>query len=166
MGMTPQQFFEAFVEGNLEDCVSRPGSVRLAFNAAISASHLADQYYEYNKLHNPQLVAGFKKIGDYVEHLSQATAEAFRDIRSVANAYKHLYTDVSSKHGEYSTIDSSGSIESIEKLGCSDIESVAKDYKAGSSVVVFTTRNGTTIEFLPVLETVVNYWRTIIRDGA
>src|SRR5688500_10405805 len=97
--MTPFEFLESFVQGNLEDCQEAPGSVRRAFNAAVSASHLADHWYSYNQRHNPQLVMGFKGLGNYVEHLCQETSGAFRDLRSVANAYKHLYTDVSSTFG-------------------------------------------------------------------
>jgi hypothetical protein len=46
MGMTPYSFFEAFVEGNALDCHEDPGDVRRAFNAAVSASHVADQYLQ------------------------------------------------------------------------------------------------------------------------
>ena len=162
MGMTPREFFESFVEGNLEDCQDDPGSVRRAFNAAISASHLADHWLMFNQRHSPRLVAAFKDIGAFVEHLSQATSGDFRDVRSVANAYKHLYTDSSSKHGAHSAIDSSGAITSVEHLGGSEIAKVEEQYGDKSPKVVFTRRDGSTLEFLPVLEKVVNYWRTTI----
>ena len=162
MGMTPREFFESFVEGNLEDCQEDPGSVRRAFNAAISASHLADHWLTFNQRHNPGVVAAFKDIGPFVEHLSQSTSGAFRDIRSVANAYKHLYTDSSSKHGAHSTIDSSGAITAVEQLGGSEIVKVEEQYAETSSKVVFTRRDGSTVEFLPALDQVVGYWRTII----
>ncbi|MFL1485873.1 hypothetical protein [Marinobacter sp. LN3S78] len=162
MGMTPKEFFESFVEGNLEDCQEDPGSVRRAFNAAISASHLADQWHTFNQRHNPNLVSGFKDIGQLVEHLSQATSGAFRDVRSIANAYKHLYTDSSSRHGARSTIDSSGAITSVEQLGGSEVVKVEEEYGDTSSKVVFTRRDGSTLDFLPVLEKVVDYWRSSI----
>lgn len=53
MGMKPEQFLESFVEGNLLDCEERPGDVRRAFNAAVATAHLADQYFNYNNIHNP-----------------------------------------------------------------------------------------------------------------
>ena len=162
MDMTPKEFFESFVEGNLGDCQEDPGSVRRAFNAAISASHLADHWLTFNQRHNPGVVAAFKDIGPLVEHLSQSTSGAFRDIRSVANAYKHLYTDSSSKHGAHSTIDSSGAIASVGQLGGSEIVKVKEQYGEASSKVVFTRRDGSTMDFLPALEQVVDYWRTII----
>ena len=163
MGMTPEEFFDSFVQGNLEDCQEDPGSVRRAFNAAISASHLADHWHTFYQRHNPPLVAGFKDIGSFVEHLTQATSGAFRDVRSVANAYKHRYTDSSSKHGAHSTIDSSGSITSVKRLGGSDVVKVEEEYGDKSSKVVFTRRDGSTLDFFPVLEKVVDYWRTTIR---
>lgn len=162
MGMTPREFFESFVEGNLEDCQEDPGSVRRAFNAAVSASHVADHWYTFNQRHNPQIAARFENIGHFVEHLTQATSGAFRDVRSVANAYKHLYTDSSTKHGAYSTIDSSGAITSVGELGGSEIVSIEQEYGDASSKVVFTRRDGSTLEFLPVLEKVVDYCRATI----
>ncbi len=162
MGMTPREFFESFVEGNLQDCCEDPGSVRRAFNAAISASHLADQWHTFNQRHSPNLVAEFKDIGQFIEHLSKATSGAFLDVRSIANAYKHLYTDSSSRYGAHSTIDSSGAITSVEQLGGSDVVKVEEEYGDSSSKVVFTRRDGSTLEFLPVLQKVVDYWRSTI----
>lgn len=59
--MTPYQFFEIFVEGNYEDCYQNPGCVRRAFNAAVSASQLADHYFNYFKVHDLSKVIDFKK---------------------------------------------------------------------------------------------------------
>lgn len=162
MGMTPKEFFESFVEGNLEDCRENPGSVRRAFNAAISASHLADQWYTFNLRHNPLLVTGFKEIGQFVEYLSKETSGAFRDVRSIANAYKHLYTDVDSLYGKHSVIDSSGAIDLVE-IDDSELVRAEKEYGGSSSKVVFTRRDGSTLDFLPVLEKVVAYWRDTIK---
>ncbi len=92
--MTPDQFFEAFVRGNYEDCQQYPGCVRRAFNAAVSASHLADHYFTYWNKHDQSKVRGFKAIGEFVEDLSTNTDGCFRDIRSISNAYKHLYTSI------------------------------------------------------------------------
>jgi hypothetical protein len=161
-GHESKGILQSFVEGNLADCQEDPGSVRRAFDAAISASHLADHWLTFNQRHNPGAVAAFKDIGPFVEHLSRSTSGAFRDTRSVANAYKHLYTDSSSMHGAHSTIDSSGAIAGVEQLGGSEIVKVEEHYEDASSKVVFTRRDGTTVDFLPALEQVVGYWRTTI----
>lgn len=161
MGMTPKEFFESFVEGNLEDCRESPGSVRRAFNAAVSASQLADQWHTYNQKQAPHLLADFQDFGLFVEHLTTATSGAFRDVRSIANAYKHLYTDARSKYGKHAVIDSSGAIASVE-IDDPELVRAEKEYGGSSSKVVFTRRDGSTLDFLPVLEKVVAYWRDAI----
>jgi len=92
MGMTPQQFFESFVEPNRWDYHETPGDIRRAFNAAVSASHLADHYFTYYKKYDSEKVKLHENIGKFVEFLSIETEGAFRDIRSMSNAYKHLLT--------------------------------------------------------------------------
>jgi len=111
MGMTPEEFLKAFVLGNYEDCLQYTGCVRRAFNAAVSASHLADHYFTYYKKHDQSKVKSFNKIGDFVEYLSNNTKGCFRDIRSISNAYKHLYTSKDPEKAVYSTISSTLAIE-------------------------------------------------------
>jgi len=113
MGMMPDEFFEAFVRGNFEDYQQYPGCIRRAFNAAVSASHLADHYFAYYKKHDPSRVNSFNKIGDFVEYLACKTNGCFRDIRSLSNAYKHLYTSIDLKKAVHSSISSTGAIESV-----------------------------------------------------
>lgn len=165
MGMTPYQFFESFVEGNYYDFLENPGSVRQAFNAAVSASHLADHYFTYFEVHDPSKISGFKHIGDFVEHLSKQTEGSFRDIRSISNAYKHLYTSRDPNKAVYSSVSSTSAIESIELIDkdseMSKIEeewiSNPKDGDTGSKVV-FTRKDGKQLEFLPTLTNVFKYW--------
>src|SRR5690606_39843307 len=90
MGMTPTQFFESFVEGNQFDCEENPGCVRRAFNAAVSASHLADHYFEFSRRNNPDAVKHFPSIGKFVEHVSNQTSGSFSDVRTIAKAHTHL----------------------------------------------------------------------------
>ncbi len=172
MRMTPIQFLDTFVDGNHDDCHANPGCVRRAFNASLAASHLADQYFAFNQRHKPAIVSRFPKIGDYVEHLSNQTNGAFRDIRSIANAYKHLYTDTDPKKATHSCVSSSGSIESIQLCeNDSDVHTISEDYTGspgkpeGRSFVAFTRKDGSKSEFLPILDTVVDYWRKNIDQG-
>jgi len=172
MGMTPTQFFESFVEGNQLDCEENPGCVRRAFNAAVSASHLADHYFEFNRRENPDAVKHFPNIGKFVEHVSNQTSGAFRDVRSIANAYKHLYTDADSKHAAHSHVNSCGSIETIELTGDEALSGLSEEYFSESegsvarSAVVFTRKDKTQAEFLPALKATVDYWREQIYDRA
>jgi len=173
MGMKPTEFFDSFVLGNSDDCHANPRCVRRAFNAAVAASHLADHYLEFNLRHNPKLVAGFLTIGPFVAHISTCTKGAFKDIRSIANAYKHLYTDSNTGVSAHSTVNSSGAIESVELPGSEDLTYIAEEYSAGPTPdsgkfsVVFTRRDGSRSEFLPVLQATIAYWHTkIYRGGA
>lgn len=169
MGMTPDQFYVAFVDPNRDDCVEDPGSIRRAFNAAVSASHFIDQYYEFHKRHNPQLVSEYKNLGSFVEFISKETDNAFRDIRSISNAYKHLYTDTSSKSDIYSSVSSSGSIDTIEFQNDAYLQAIEEDYPNDQKIefrVVYTRKDGSRFEFLPSLEKVVDYLYDMVVKSA
>jgi hypothetical protein len=163
MGMNPDRFLEAFVQGNLWDCQDNPGDLRRAFNAAVSASHLADIFYEYNKRHEPGTVAPFARLGDFVEHLAKATSGDFRDLRSISNAYKHLYTAPHLR--VHSTVLSGGALERVRIEGNDvEVDELESDYEekggdeAGRVFVRFKRKDGSTAEFLPVLESFLDYW--------
>jgi len=165
MGMKPEDFFEAFVCENYEDYKQHPGCLRRAFNAAVSASHLADHLYEYSKVHEPGKMAQFRGIPDYVDHLAESTGGCFRNIRSIANAYKHLYTAKARDKGAHSSVSSTGAIESIswddENAELREIkQDLFEDSKDGDfkAKVVFTTKDGIQLHFLPELEAVIKYW--------
>ncbi len=153
IAMTPHQYFEAFVQGNYDDYVDNQSCVRRAFNAAISASHMADHLFAYNKRHDPTKIRQFHKIGDFVSHVSNNTNGYFKDIRSIANAYKHLYTGADPKYSQHSSISSAGTIEAIHLTG-GNIQEVNEDL----SKVVYTRKSGQQLEFLPALQAVVQYW--------
>lgn len=170
VGMTPDQFFEAFVRGNHEDCQQHPDCIRRAFNAAVSASHLADHYFEYYQKHDQSRVKSFKNnIGNFLEYLSNATGGRFRDIRSISNAYKHLYTLIDPKKAAHSSISSTGAIESVsfvdEDAEVKMLEEEwTEDSKGGNSKskVVFTRKDGQRIEFFPTLDTVIQFWEKLL----
>lgn len=159
--MTPQQYLEAFVEGNYYDFESNPGCVRRAFNAAVSASHLADHCFAFYGRHDPSRISAYPKIGNYVGFISLSTNGYFQDIRSIANAYKHLYTGIDPNKAQYSSISSAGTIETIQLHGA-EIEEVREDYSDQSSLVIYTTKSGQQKQFMTALKTVVEFWRTYI----
>lgn len=170
MGMTPVYFFDLFVLGNSEVCHENPGCLRRAFNASVAASHLADHYYTYNKCYKPTIVSNFKNIGEYVNYLTIETKGAFRDIRSIANVYKHLYTDIDPKKTNYNTVSSPAVIESIEiyKDGL-EINLISTEFSPNSTIqekISFTRIDGSKSAFLPLLDVVVDYWKTEIYKNA
>jgi len=154
IGMTPDQYFEAFVQGNYDDHIANQGCVRRAFNAAISASHMADHCFAYYKRHDPSKISQFRKIGAFVSHVSNNTNGYFKDIRSIANAYKHLYTGANERYSQHSSVSSAGTIEVIRLTG-GNIQEVSEDI----SKVVYTRKSGQQLDFLPALEAVVQYWK-------
>ncbi|MCX6238413.1 MAG: hypothetical protein NTY07_12795 [Bacteroidia bacterium] len=168
MGMTPEDFFESFVIGNYEDCQQHTGCVRRAFNAAVSASHLADHYFTYNKNHNPSKVNSFNTIGDFVEHLSKNTSGCFRDIRSISNVYKHLYESNDPKKAVHSSISSTGAIEKISFDKNEEVQMIEEEWAEASklknlkSKVVFTCKDGQRIDFLPTLDSVIKFWEKLL----
>jgi hypothetical protein len=164
MGMTPEVFLEQFVQDNYKDYKLNVGCIRHAFNAAVSASHLADHYLNYYRKNDPSKVEIFdNKIGCFVEYLSKNTNDCYRDIRSISNAYKHLYT------ADIWTVGSPGAIESISFPGKkSEIKTIAEEWTEDSdandikSKVVYTRKDGQQIDFLPTLETVVRFWEKLL----
>jgi hypothetical protein len=164
--MKPDEYFEVFVLGNQEDSVANPGCLRRAFNAAVSASHMADHYFAFYSRHNPVLVSQWPRNAAFVRYVIQQTQGAFGDVRSISNAYKHLYEDRKNGHPAQWTIDSSGSLESVQfEGGMRPLQSVEIDYGSTESdtlAVVFRRRDGTRGEFLPMLERVIRYWETTL----
>lgn len=169
MGMQPEQYFESFVEGNFEDFRENPSCIRKAFNAAVSASHLADNFFEFNKRHNPDLVSQFDALGDFVKYLNKETNDAFKDIRGIANAYKHLYADTKKHFKAHATVLSGGAIESITFEGPdAELIKIMDEFENETSTqemrafVQFTRKDGTKAEMLPVLKCVVDFWFNFI----
>ena len=165
MKMTPDDFYELFVICNYEDYRLNPGDIRLAFNAAVSASHLADHYFKYNKKYDLSKVNSFKSLGVFIEYLSLKTEGCFRDIRSIANAYKHLYTLDDPKTAIYTTVTSPGAIESISFHNKkSEIKEIREERTEdlNTSKVVFTRIDGLQIDFSNTLETVIYFWKGLL----
>lgn len=159
--MTPDEYFNAFVEDNFVDYADNPGSVRRAFNAAVSASHLADHYFEFNRKNHPGRVSQFKSLGDFVEFICERTDGAFRDIRSISNAYKHLYTDVDPRKAVHSSVASTGAVDCIAfDYEGSELNEIEEHYEAGdvSTKVVYRRKDGQVLEFLPAIEKVRDFW--------
>lgn len=159
--MTPQMYFDAFAVGNYEDYISNPGDIRCAFNAAITASHLADHYYSFYKRNDPHKVDAYNSIGAYVEFISTKTSGYFRDIRSIANAFKHLYLGGNDPLTEYSSISSTGAVETVY-LSRSNLERVSESFSnnnAGNKTVIYTKKSKEEIEFIVALEMVMGFWK-------
>ena len=155
--MTPDMYFDGFVLGNFHDFVDHKESVRHAFNAALAASHMADHYFKYCQRYHRSKVNRFPRLREFIKHHTQKTGGAFGDVRSIANAFKHLYIDTD----QYSSISSTGAIEAIVIHGPS-IQEVFENLHDDEAVVFYTTKNGERREFLPTLKAVIELWEQLI----
>jgi hypothetical protein len=96
-----------------------------------------------------------------VEFLCAETEGAFRDVRSIANAYKHLYTNVDPQKSVHSTVESTGAVVCISfEHDHPDLDEIEEDYEVGeqASMVVYRRKDGQRLAFLPVLERVHSFW--------
>jgi len=159
MEMTPEQFFYDFVKGNQQDSIDNPGSLRCAFNAAVAASHMADHYFHYHDRRSSGQTYG--SLPGLRDHIDNATNGAFSYIRSIADAYKHLYltrysSDISSAGAVYSIAipNKNGPVQDL--VGHEDDED-------GNSVVWFKTKDDNLTEFQPTLKAVVDFWQALLR---
>lgn len=159
MGMTPDDYFDAFVKGNQCDFHGNRGSVRAAFNAAIAASHMADHYLGYNKEHSPD--SRFPDTKSLLEYATHATDGAFRYIREIANAYKHLYVD-----GDAS-VESAGCVVSISipAPGGEVLEITGGEEHEDAGRVYINLGDGIVKEFQPLLDSVVTFWEGLLSGG-
>jgi hypothetical protein len=150
---------------NFADYQSDVGSIRYAFNAAVSASHLADHYFKYYKKYDTSKIKQFKDLPDFLNHLSKKTNGCFKDIRSISNAYKHLYTNT--KHAE---ISSTGAIDSISFKKKVKLQNIEEEINANfhsndqTSKVIYTRRGGQKIDFLPTLDMVIQFWEKLLNE--
>lgn len=164
--MTPEQFFESFVEGNLDDFLDQPGDIRRGFNAAVSISHLADHYYYYAKRHQPELIVRYQSLGSFIEKISKKTGGVFRDVRSVSNVYKHLYSDEGNL-SQHSSVNSCGAIEELRVENDEYIQSLEESYVCNDrnvekSGVIVKRKDGSDFELRDVLESAVEYFRELV----
>lgn len=93
-GMSPYQYFVGFLCEDFQEWEEDRSSIRKSFHVALSAFHLADHYFRYNRRHSPEFAEKYKKK-DGLNAFHEALAErapSFRVIQNMTNAYKHLYT--------------------------------------------------------------------------
>lgn len=164
--MTPDDFYEAFTIGNYIEFIEDPSSVMKAFNSAVAASHLADCYFNYNKVHNPRLIRNFHNLTEFIRYINERTNYYFKDIRSISNAYKHLYTGLREDHARHSSISSAGTIESIvfEDEEIKQLVEEPLDKNKPEMTVVYTRKTREQIRFLNAIKTVIEFWKTMLYE--
>jgi hypothetical protein len=154
-GMTPYDFFDGFVLKNYQDWVDEPYSVRKAFNAAVSAFHLADHYFRYHRRSNAEFSKRYKHIGQFQAALTSQTP-SFKVIQDMANAYKHLYTRASC------SVASGGSIESLT-YGNQTIETDwQEDNGKWTGNIVIRRRDKSVAGFAGAIQEIIEMWSAVL----
>jgi len=77
---------------NYDEFCADEGNIRKAFNAVVSLFHMTDNYFNFYKRRADAKVAGFNDLRDFQVYMGGHTPY-FNDVQSIANAYKHLYTN-------------------------------------------------------------------------
>jgi hypothetical protein len=157
MKMTPEDFYLGFLVENYEDWQQDRYSIRRAFNAAVSALHLADTYCLYHQRHSPTFL---KKYGRRkgLERFQKALFRRephFKTIRDMATAYKHLYP------GATCDVSSGGSIDAIRYPGGEIVHDVP-DEPQGHWEVLIRRRNAMAVKFSVAMDAVIAMWDSII----
>ena len=127
MQMNPKYYFNNFVLPNYEEFCADEGSVRKAFNAVISLASMVDNYFNYYERRKDPKVASFMVSTDKKDNLLafkrhlQTLSPYFNDLQSMANAYRHLYTN---SGNVYVTVDSCGAVF-VEELDANESDNIS-----------------------------------------
>jgi hypothetical protein len=158
MRTTPHSFYKHFVLPNFRDYVQRPDDIRLGFNAAVPAFQLADIMWSFYEREDPAVINAWPSPKAFLSHLTHREPY-FRTVRSVANAYKHLYFEP--KKASFYEITSPGDVFVVETK---DIELLSESYDERALVIV-NRKDGTQVVLKTALEAVVlRLWPSVMPE--
>jgi len=158
MQMDPKQYYDNFVKPNYDEFCADEGSIRKAFNSVVSLVHMTDNYFNYYKRRSDAKVSGFNELKDFQVHLAGLTPY-FNDVQSMANAYKHLYTNSGKVHV---TVASGGAVYVEEDSdGTENVDSESLD-GASCSTVYYLRKDGSSLEVKNALNEVMNIWSGLL----
>jgi hypothetical protein len=158
--MNPKYYYDNFVKPNFNEFCNDEGSIRRAFNAVVSLSHMTDNYFNYYKRREDARVARFNKLEDFRVYLSDLTPY-FNDVQSMANAYKHLYTNSGRAHV---TVESGGAIYVKEATETENDDSIDDEdlTDASCSYVYYLKKDGSSLLVKDALSEVIKKWGDLI----
>jgi hypothetical protein len=165
MGMTPSEFLENFVVRNLRDFEADPAELYRGMNAAISASHMGDHLFNFCFRNKPEAVAKYrvpqgrlteiqwmqKCYTQYIIERTERETAPLNDIRSIANVYKHLYSDTDIY---YVNIGSPGALV----VGDNAIAVLDGWDGKGAHAIFYQTKDDRRKLLLPAVKHVVRMW--------
>lgn len=151
--MTPTDFFDSFVLRNYEDFRNHENSVRLGFNAVISTFQLADHIYHYLNRHEPVKISAYPHKGKYFDYIDKK-CPAFKDIRSIANSYKHLYYK-----NVKASVASTGAVESVD-FSAGGMRGI---HTSSSEHVFYKKKTGGKVKLITTIKKVIEFWEKELR---
>lgn len=158
MQMNPKYYFDNFVMPNYDEFCADEGSVRKAFNAIVSLFHMTDNYFNFYKRRGDAKVASFSNLRDFQVHMSEL-APYFNDVQSMANAYKHLYTNSGKAHV---TVASGGAVY-LQEITENDDSIETEDLDGASCCVVYyLKKDGGSLEVKDALDEVIKVWKGLV----
>jgi len=158
MQMNPKYYYDNFVKPNYNEFCADEGSIRKAFNAIVSLFHTTDNYFNYYKRRRDAKVASFNELKDFQVYMGGLTPY-FNDVQSMANAYKHLYTNSGQAHV---TVQSGGAVyveevtENRDDIEEEDLEGVS------CSIVYYLKKDGSSLGVKDALSEVIKVWETLL----
>lgn len=158
MQMNPKYYFDNFVKPNYDEFCTDEDSIRKAFNAIVSLSHMTDNYFNYYKPRGDAKVDRFNELKDFQVYMGGLNPY-FNDVQSMANAYKHLYTNSGRAHV---TVESGGAIYVGEATGNSDSIEEEDLEGASCSIVYYLRKDGSSLEIKDALSEVIKVWETFL----
>ena len=156
--MNPKYYFDNFVKPNYDEFCADERSIRKAFNAIVSLFHTTDNYFNYYKRRGDAKVARFNELRDFQVYMGSLTSY-FNDVQSMANAYKHLYTNSGQAHV---TVQSGGAVY-VEEVA-ENRDSIEEEDLEGASccIVYYLKKDGSSLRVMDALSEVINVWGTLL----
>ena len=158
MQMNPKYYYDNFVKPNYDEFCADEGNIRKAFNAVLSLFHMTDNYFNYYKQRGDAKVAGFNDLRDFQVHMGGLTPY-FNDVQSMANAYKHLYTNSGKAHV---TVESGGAVYVEEVTENEDSTDIVDLEVASCCIVYYLKKDGSSLEVKDALSEVIKVWGTLL----
>lgn len=158
MQMNPSHYFDNFVIPNYDEFCADEGNIRKAFNAVVSLFHMTDNYFNFYKRRGDAKVARFNELRDFQVYMGGLTPY-FNDVQSMANAYKHLYTNSGKAHV---TVESGGAVY-LEEVNENDDNTDVEDLEdATYCVVYYLKKDGSSLQVKDALSELIKEWRKLL----
>jgi len=143
---------------NYDEFCADEGSIRKAFNAVVSLFHMTDNYFNFYNRRRDAKVAGFNDLRDFQVHMGGLTPY-FNDVQSMANAYKHLYTNSGKAHV---TVESGGAVY-LEEVNENDNNTDDEDLEGATCCIVYyLKKDGSSLQVKDALSELIKVWRTLV----